>query len=149
MKCGFTMVIAAVLLLCFTECACDKPPESLNNGLLSAEELLGTYDISYQSDTESGSRTVELRILNDRLTFAVYPDMELDSDCSFDSYDPETGEAQLQSVQQDESGEFILSCKVTFTKVDDTISVSGNYTLVRGDVVEENAAFSGEMTEKL
>lgn len=147
MKRIFTAIPAAALLLCLAGCTSKEPPgPATYDGPLPAEELLGTYDISYQSETESGSRAADLRLVNERLTFALYPDMELSSEHSFNSYDPETGRATWEQSRQ--TGRTV-SCELIFTETDGRITVSGSCTVTREDEAKESYTLSGEMIEKL
>lgn len=142
--------LLAMLLLCLAGCGGKQPPvQAAEDGLLAMEQLLGSYDITLAGGSESITRTADLRLLDGRLTYVLFPENELLSENSFDSYDPRTGEAMLQKVKQDERGEYILSCNIVFAEADGIITVSGSYTIVRGDAAEETGTITGEMTEGL
>ncbi len=150
MKRSLAMLLALMLLPCLAGCAKKEPPIPIvDDGLLNMEELTGSYDVAVQGEKGNESRTVDLRILNDRLTFALYPNMSLDSENSFDSYDPKTGEAVLQREMQDENGAFTVSCALHFSETDGKITASGHYTITRENAAEESYTLFCTMIDKL
>lgn len=145
MKKAFILALAA-LLLCIVGCVGKEPPAPAeNDGLLTMEELIGKYDISYQSEAESGIRTVDIVILNDRLTYVLDPKNGMDSENSFDSYDPQTGSAKLQRSYEEENGTLSIACELVFEEKDRAITVSGAYVITREDTAEETYTLSGSM----
>ncbi len=148
MKKTLVKIFAVITLLCLSGCAgevtSDHQAEStIADDRLTMTELIGTYDISYKNEQEAESatvtRTVNLIVLNDKLSFVVHP-IEKNTAIEFDSYD----EGTKTAMKIEENGDLTTIITVTFSEKNGQIMIEGSCVSKKLDEVEKNYTFSGQ-----
>lgn len=152
MKRFMTAGIMSFLLLSLTGCWGNSPDDNSSgesrwaDGELSQAEVRGNYDISFQkAGGESFRYPADMITLDQQLAMVLRPDQSDSSTLVFDSYDPETGTAELKQSKDVEEGTYTLLCKIIFMEKNGNLVFSGTYTVEKDGVVEKDYAISGSM----